>query len=364
MKHISLFHFAGNDLSLLIKSGNHRFFLQPLDNLKIINYHKIYCEFIKNAITNRVRKVNKEVMTMIYTVTLNPAIDYIITVPELQMGMTNRTGSEKLLPGGKGINISIVLKNLGIETTALGFIAGFTGDEIKRRLEKTGIHTDLIKVQQGYSRINIKLKDVDGMEINGNGPQIGKEDLNQLFAKMEALKKGDFLVLAGSIPGCIPDTIYRDIMIQVRRQQVDVVIDADGKLLEQSLKNRPFLIKPNHHELGGIFGVTLKTREDVIEYAVRMQERGARNVLVSMGAAGAVLADEQGNVHSHEALKGTLVNAVGAGDSMIAGFLAGWMERQDYQHGFCLGLAAGSASAFSEELAVEEQIRELYRQMI
>lgn len=299
---------------------------------------------------------------MIYTVTLNPAIDYIITVPELRMGMTNRTGSEKLLPGGKGINVSIVLKNLGIETTALGFIAGFTGDEIKRQLEKTGIHTDLIKVQRGYSRINIKLKDVDGMEINGSGPQIGRDDLNQLFVKIETLKKGDLLVLAGSIPGSIPDTIYRDIMMLMNRRQVDVAVDADGKLLEQSLKYQPFLIKPNHHELGGIFGVTLKTREDVILYARRMRERGAKNVLVSMGARGAVLVDEQGNVHSHDALKGTLVNAVGAGDSMTAGFLAGWREKQDYQHAFYMGLAAGSASAFSEELAVEEQIRELYKQ--
>lgn len=299
---------------------------------------------------------------MIYTVTLNPAIDYIITVPELRMGMTNRTGSEKLLPGGKGINVSIVLKNLGIETTALGFIAGFTGDEIKRQLEKTGIHTDLIKVQRGYSRINIKLKDVDGMEINGSGPQIGRDDLNQLFVKIETLKKGDLLVLAGSIPGSIPDTIYRDIMMLMNRRQVDVAVDADGKLLEQSLKYQPFLIKPNHYELGGIFGVTLKTREDVILYARRMRERGAKNVLVSMGARGAVLVDEQGNVHSHDALKGTLVNAVGAGDSMTAGFLAGWREKQDYQHAFYMGLAAGSASAFSEELAVEEQIRELYKQ--
>ena len=266
---------------------------------------------------------------MIYTVTFNPSLDYIVSVDDFKLGLTNRTSSELMLPGGKGINVSIVLKNLGIESTALGFMAGFTGKEIARRLKEDGVTSDFIQIEEGISRINLKLKSIDGTEINGSGPEIPKDKVEELMDRLNTMKEGDILFLAGSIPASMPDDIYSRIM-----------------------------------KLGEIFGVTLKTREEVIPYGRKLQEKGARNVLISMAGEGAVLIAENGEVYSSPAPKGTLVNGVGAGDSMVAGFMAGWMEKQDYEHAFHMGVATGSASAFSEYLATRPEVEEVYKQLV
>ena len=297
---------------------------------------------------------------MIYTVTFNPSLDYIVGTEVFQLGNTNRTVSELMLPGGKGINVSTVLKNLGIESTALGFTAGFTGEEIRRRVGELGFRSEFIDVGNGFSRINVKMKEFDGTEINGQGPVIGEEAVGRLLERLDSLEEGDTLVLAGSIPSSMPDSIYSDILARLEGRGIVFVVDATKDLLLNVLKYRPFLIKPNHHELGEIFGVELENREDVVPYAERLQEQGAQNVLVSMGGKGAVLLDAEGNVHMLPVPKGTLVNAVGSGDSMVAGFLAGWTEKKDYEHAFKMGISAGSASAFSELLATEEEIRRLY----
>jgi 1-phosphofructokinase len=276
------------------------------------------------------------------------------------MGMTNRTTQEQMLPGGKGINVSTVLTNLGHENTALGFVAGFTGDEIIRRLEEMKLRNDFIRIDNGFSRINVKLKDYDGTEINGMGPVIDDASQKKLMDQLQSMKEGDTLVLAGSIPESMPSTIYHDIMEQLQGKGIRFVVDATQKLLMNVLPFHPFLIKPNNHELGEIFGVELKTRESVVPYARKLQEQGAVNVLVSMAGEGAVLLDENGEVHMHEAAKGKLVNAVGAGDSMVAGFIAGYEEKKDYEHAFRMGISAGSASAFSELLATKEEVMKVY----
>lgn len=301
---------------------------------------------------------------MVYTVTFNPSLDYIVSVEDFRLGMTNRTSSELMLPGGKGLNVSMVLGNLGIENTALGFVAGFTGEEIVRRIEDMGVKSDLIPIDGGISRINLKLKSIDGTEINGCGPKIGEEHVEKLMEKLDVLKAGDVLVLAGSIPNSMPDDIYKRIMERLSGRKVMIVVDATKELLINVLEYHPFLIKPNNHELGEIFQKELKTREEVIPYAKKMQEMGAVNVLVSMAGQGAVLVAEDGSIHGTPAPEGKLVNGVGAGDSMVAGFLAGWMEKQDYEHAFYKGVAAGSASAFSELLATKEEVEMVYRQMI
>lgn len=301
---------------------------------------------------------------MIYTVTFNPSLDYIVSVEDFHLGLTNRTDSEKMLPGGKGINVSTVLKNLGIRSMALGFTAGFTGAEIERMLRDMDVWTDFIHIEEGISRINVKLKSIDGTEINGSGPDIGREKTEQLMQKLEALGEGDVLVLAGSIPSTMPNDIYMQIMKCLAGKKVTVVVDATKDLLVNVLKYHPFLIKPNNHELGEIFNVALDTRESVVPYAKKLQEMGARNVLVSMAGEGAVLAAENGTVYESPAPKGTLVNGVGAGDSMVAGFLAGWLENQSYRQAFYMGVAAGSASAFSENLATKEEVRRVYDQMV
>lgn len=300
---------------------------------------------------------------MIYTVTFNPSLDYIVSVKDFQLGLTNRTESELLLPGGKGINVSTVLTNLGIKSTALGFVAGFTGDEICRKVEELGITTDFIQIESGISRINLKLKSINGTEINGMGPDISEEKLKELLAKLDKLDNGDVLILAGSIPASIPNGIYRDIMKKLHGREVLIVVDATKELLLNVLEYQPFLIKPNNHELGEIFGVKLTTREEVIPYAEKLKEMGAKNVLVSMAGEGAVLVAEDGTCLSVPAPQGRLVNAVGAGDSMVAGFVAGWLEKQDYEHAFHMGVAAGSASAFSEYLATREEVEALYKKM-
>ena len=297
---------------------------------------------------------------MIYTVTFNPSLDYIVGVDNFELGMTNRTSYEQLLAGGKGINVSYVLKNLGFKSTALGFLAGFVGEEIKKRLTEDGINADFFMIEDGISRINVKLKNIDGTEINGRGPDIKTYEVEELKAKINTLKEGDILVLAGSIPQSMPDTIYMDIMNSLNGRGIDIVVDATKDLLMNVLAYKPFLIKPNNHELGEIFGVKLHTREDVIPYAKKLQEKGARNVLVSMAGTGAVLVAEDGNVYMSDAPKGTVVNAVGAGDSMVAGFVAGYLETHDHKYAFHKGIAAGSASAFSEQLATKDEVETLF----
>ncbi len=301
---------------------------------------------------------------MIYTVTFNPSLDYIVSVDDFKLGLTNRTSSELLLPGGKGINVSTILTNLGIESTALGFIAGFTGTEIVRRAERIGIRSDFIRIEEGISRINVKLKSIDGTEINGMGPDISSEKVTELMEKLEVLGEGDVLVLAGSIPSTMPDDIYSRILDGLEGKGVTFIVDATGDLLLKVLKYHPFLIKPNNHELGDIFHVELKTREEVIPYGKKLQEMGARNVLISMAGEGAVLVAEDGSVYDAPAPKGVLVNAVGSGDSMVAGFTAGWIEKKDYRHAFYMGVASGSASAFSEYLATKDEIMDLYNKIV
>lgn len=301
---------------------------------------------------------------MIYTVTFNPSLDYIVSVDDFKLGLTNRTSSELLLPGGKGINVSTILTNLGIESTALGFIAGFTGTEIVRRAERIGIRSDFIRIEEGISRINVKLKSIDGTEINGMGPDISSEKVTELMEKLEVLGEGDVLVLAGSIPSTMPDDIYSRILEGLEGKGVTFIVDATGDLLLKVLKYHPFLIKPNNHELGDIFHVELKTREEVIPYGKKLQEMDARNVLISMAGEGAVLVAEDGSVYDAPAPKGVLVNAVGSGDSMVAGFTAGWIEKKDYRHAFYMGVASGSASAFSEYLATRDEIMDLYNKIV
>ncbi len=296
---------------------------------------------------------------MVYTVTFNPSLDYIVTVDDLKLGLTNRTSSELILPGGKGINVSTVLSNLGVDNTALYFAAGFVGDEITRRINALGINADYISVDGGNSRINVKIKNIDGTEINGAGPDISKENLKELMDKLELLDDGDILVLAGSIPSSIPASIYADIMESLSDKDIDIVVDASKDLLLNVLKYKPFLIKPNNHELGEIFDKKLDSRETVIPYAKELQKMGAKNILVSLAGKGAVLVSEDGTVYESEAPKGRLVNAVGAGDSMVAGFIAGWLENKDMEYAFKMGIAAGSASAFSELLATKEEIYKL-----
>lgn len=300
---------------------------------------------------------------MIYTVTFNPSLDYIVSVDDFQVGRTNRTTSELILPGGKGINVSTVLWNLGIESTALGFVAGFTGDVIEREVRKLGVRSGFIHLEDGISRINLKLRNIEGTEINGQGPAIGEAQVERLMGQLNELKQGDVLVLAGSIPSTMPDDMYRRIMAMLSGRGVLTVVDATKELLLPVLEYHPFLIKPNNHELGEIFDTELRTREEVIPYGHRLRELGARNVLISMAGEGAVLIAEDGSVYNAPAPKGTYVNGVGAGDSMVAGFLAGWLQKQQYGHAFYMGMAAGSASAYSEQLATRAEVTEVYEQL-
>lgn len=301
---------------------------------------------------------------MIYTITFNPSLDYIVTVPDFKLGAVNRTEKEILFPGGKGINVSIVLKNLGMESTILGFTAGFTGEEIRRRVQEMGCKEELITVGNGYSRINLKLRSKEESEINGMGPVIEQDVINQLYRKLGGLQNGDILVLAGSIPASMPDTMYSDIMQFLEGKDIRVVVDATRDLLVNVLKYHPFLIKPNNHELGEIFGVELKEKAEVLKYAKKLQEQGARNVLVSMAGEGAVLAAEDGSVYESAAPKGHVVNSVGAGDSMVAGFLYGYLRSETYKTAFQVGVATGSASAFSENLATKAEVETVLKTMI
>lgn len=306
----------------------------------------------------------REGYKVIYTVTFNPSLDYIVSVKDFRPGMTNRTSSELMLAGGKGINVSIVLGNLGIKSTALGFIAGFTGDEIVRRLHNGGINSEFIKINDGISRINIKLKSIDGTEINGQGPHIDSSHIEQLMNRLRRLESGDVLVLAGSIPAGISDNIYKDIMYMLKDKGVQIVVDATSRLLTNVLEYKPFFIKPNQHELGDIFNVTLNTQEEVIPYALKLKKMGAVNVCVSMGGKGAILVADDGNVYKAKAPDGILKNSVGAGDSLVAGFLSGWIEKKDYEYAFRKGVATGSASAFSERLATVGEVNMLIDKVV
>lgn len=300
---------------------------------------------------------------MIYTVTFNPSLDYIIKINNFTVGMVNRSEEETIFPGGKGINVSIVLKNLGIESEVLGFIAGFTGEEIKSKVEEMGCTTNLIKLNEGISRINVKLKGKVESEINGGGPKIDKKSLNKLFKQLEELKKGDILVLAGSIPRSLPEDIYEKIMEKLQDKDTKIVVDATKDLLVNVLKYKPFLIKPNNHELGEIFNVVLKTDKDIIEYGKKLQEKGAQNVLISMAGDGAILIDSNGKSYKSEVPKGKVKNSVGAGDSMVAGFVAGYLTTNNLYSAFKMGIATGSASAFSEELATKEEVMRLLEEI-
>ena len=296
---------------------------------------------------------------MIFTVTFNPSLDYIVRVDEMRLGTINRTNYEQLLPGGKGINVSIVLGNLGHPSRALGFSAGVTGVALEKLLADAGVDADLVHVKEGFTRINAKVKAVEETELNGQGPRIAPEDVDALFSKLDVLGQDDTLVISGSVPNTLPSDMYEQVMERLAGHDVRIVVDAERDLLTRVLPYRPFLVKPNNHELGDIFGVTLKTRDEVVPYARRMQEMGAQNVLVSMAGEGGVLVAADGQVYQSPAAKGTVVNSVGAGDSCVAGFLAGLMETGSYQMAFRMGLAAGSASAFSDHLATRPEVEDL-----
>lgn len=296
---------------------------------------------------------------MIFTVTFNPSLDYIVRVDEMRLGTINRTNYEQLLPGGKGINVSIVLGNLGHPSRALGFSAGVTGVALEKLLADAGVDADLVHVKEGFTRINAKVKAIEETELNGQGPRIAPEDVDALFSKLDVLGQDDTLVISGSVPNTLPSDMYEQVMKRLAGHGVRIVVDAERDLLTRVLPYRPFLVKPNNHELGDIFGVTLKTRDEVVPYARRMQEMGAQNVLVSMAGEGGVLVAADGQVYQSPVAKGTVVNSVGAGDSCVAGFLAGLMETGSYQTAFRMGLAAGSASAFSDHLATRPEVEDL-----
>ncbi len=300
---------------------------------------------------------------MIYTITFNPALDYIVKMDEFNLGNVNRSNNEFVYAGGKGINVSIVLNNLGVKSKALGFIAGFTGDEIERRVREFGCDTEFIKLKEGMSRINVKIKADVESEINGGGPDISSEALEKLYAKLDTLTTGDILVLAGSIPKTMPTDIYERIMERLQEKNVRFIVDTTGESLLKVLKYNPFLIKPNHHELGELFGVKLNSKEEVIEYARKLKDMGAQNVIISMAGDGAVLIDSNGGVTTSNVPKGVVKNSVGAGDSMVAGFIAGYLNSGKIEDGFKLGVATGSASAFSEGLATKDYVYELLEQV-
>ena len=301
---------------------------------------------------------------MIYTVTFNPAIDYVIKVDNLTLGEINRTTREYIFCGGKGINVSHVLANLGMESVGLGFIAGFTGDVIEKGAKELGFAPDFIRVREGMTRINVKVKSNEESEINGMGPVIRKEDLELLYEQLDTLKDDDVLVLAGSIPSRMPQSIYRDIMSRLQSKRIKIAVDATKDLLMNVLAYHPFVIKPNNHELSEIFDIMIDSKEKAVVYAKELQKKGAQNVIVSMAGEGAVFVGSDGSVFTSEAPHGVVKNSVGAGDSMVAGFLAGYLAKGDYAEAFKMGLCTGSASAFSDQLATREEVEQVRRSHI
>lgn len=301
---------------------------------------------------------------MIYTVTFNPAIDYVVRMSsDLEPGMTNRSDSEECYFGGKGINVSTILKNLGFENTALGFVAGFTGAAIEESVKQRGIKADFVRLPDGISRINVKIKGAAETELNAQGPKIPEDAQKELFSKLDELKDGDILILAGSIPSSLPSDVYEKMIARVNDRKIDVVVDATKDLLKNVLKYHPFLIKPNNHELGEMFGTVLKTDDEIESHAKKLQELGARNVLISMAGDGAMLIAETGEKFRIGVPKGTVRNSVGAGDSMVAGFIAGFLRNHNYEEALKMGTAAGSATAFSDDLATGEAIQALYNNL-
>ena len=296
---------------------------------------------------------------MIYTITLNPSIDYIVRLDKLTTGITNRTTSEEYYYGGKGINVSLVLAELDLDSTAYGFVAGFTGKAIENGIRNDHIITDFIKLKDGISRINIKIKAGEETEINGQGPHITEMELERLLQKIDRIQGGDTLVLAGSIPNTMPDDVYERMMERIARKKVRFVVDATKKLLVNSLKYKPFLIKPNRQELSEIFDVEVKTEDDIVKYAKELEKMGAQNVLISLGGEGAMLIDENGGKHKAGVLKEKVINTVGSGDSMVAGFVAGYVKTGDYAYALKLGSVCGNATAFLSGLATKEKINEL-----
>lgn len=299
---------------------------------------------------------------MIYTVTFNPAIDYVMHAGKMTAGSVNRSDREEYYIGGKGINVSYVLGELGIKSKALGFVAGFTGEAIEKGVREKGIVADFVQLADGFSRINVKIKSDEETELNGQGPAIPQTAVDELFAKLDELCDGDTIVLAGSVPSSLPPDIYEKILQRLSDRKIKAVVDATKDLLLNVLKYKPFLIKPNNHELGEIFGVTLKTNEEIEHYAAKLKEMGAVNVLVSMAGDGALLIDEYGKTHFCPVCKGTVKNSVGAGDSMVAGFIAGSVNK-DYEYALKLGTATGGATAFSDGLARKEEIDRLLMQL-
>lgn len=297
---------------------------------------------------------------MVYTVTFNPAIDYVVHTKELQLGMTNRSEREEIYFGGKGINVSIVLKELGIDSNILGFVAGFTGEAIEKGLTHMGMNTDFVRLKKGNSRINVKIKSEEETELNCQGPYIDEFAIESLFEKLDTLCDGDMLILSGSIPTSLTADVYENILKRIAHKRIKIVVDATKDLLLNVLKYKPFLIKPNKYELSEIFGVELKTDADIEKYARILHNMGAINVLVSMAGDGAMLIDPKGILHRCGACKGTVKNSVGAGDSMVAGFVAGIMIG-DYEYALKLGTAAGGATAFSDGLAEKDKIFELLK---
>lgn len=300
---------------------------------------------------------------MIYTVTFNPALDYVMKVEKLRYDDINRTYGEELNYGGKGINVSAVLSTLGVENVALGFKAGFTGEKLEEMLRQDGIKTDFISLAKGNTRINVKIKSDTELDINACGPEISGEEVEKLFDKIASLKQGDVLVLAGSVPKELPSDIYEQILAKTSENGVEAVVDSTGELLLNVLKYKPFLIKPNNFELGDLFGVKIKNEEEIIRYAKELQKMGARNVLVSRGKDGALLIDENQNTYSIGIIPGKPLNSVGCGDSMVAGFVAGYMEKHDYAYALKLGSACSNATAFSYSLANAQGIRDAFEKL-
>ena len=300
---------------------------------------------------------------MIYTVTFNPSLDYVVQVEHFQGDAVNSTSEEHVYPGGKGNNVAVIASNLGMKSRALGFKAGFTGAAMEQMLQEFGCDTDFIALEEGVTRINVKVKSDDEFEINGQGPRIPDEKIRQLYEKLDALESGDVLVLSGSIPNTLPDDMYEQIMERLAGTDVRISVDATKDLLMNVLKYHPFLIKPNNHELGEMFGVTLESDDEIAEYARKLQEMGARNVLVSMAGDGAILVTEDGSVLKQLPPAGEVVNSVGAGDSMVAGFLAGYLKTGSYEEALKLGTAAGSATAFTSWLADAGTVGELYKKL-
>ena len=296
---------------------------------------------------------------MIYTVTFNPAIDYVVELVSFNIGEINRTTREYMNLGGKGVNVSRVLTNLEVPNVALGFVAGFTGDALRTGLERMGVKTDFISLEEGNTRINVNIKGVEETDINARGPEIPNSAIDELFKKLDNLQSGDTLVLAGSIPTSLPNDMYERIMERLYGKGIRFVVDATRDLLVKSLKYEPFLIKPNNHELGEIFGLELTTDNEIIYYARELKKQGAKNVLISMAGDGAILFDENDVAHKIGTPKGKVKNSVGAGDSMVAGFCAGYLEKGDYKYALRMGTAAGSASAFSESLATKQEVIDL-----